>query len=67
MLVISRGLDDSIMIGDDIMVTIVDIRPDKVRLGISAPREMSVLRQEVHDAVHAASSKPLEDDVSNRR
>jgi len=58
MLVISRGLDDSIMIGDEIMVTIVDIRCDKVRLGISAPADMSVLRQEVYDAVRLHSTSP---------
>lgn len=49
MLVLSRQLDESIMIGDDIVVTIVDIRGDKVRLGIAAPTEIPVHRQEIYE------------------
>jgi carbon storage regulator len=51
MLVLSRHRDESIMIGDDIVVTIVDIRGDKVRLGIIAPRDTPVHRQEVYEAI----------------
>ncbi len=51
MLVLSRQRDETIMIGDDIEVTVVDIRGDKVRLGINAPREISVHRKEVYDAI----------------
>lgn len=51
MLVLSRMRDESIVIGDSIVITIVDIRGDKVRLGIDAPKEMSVHRQEVYDAI----------------
>ena len=51
MLVLSRQRDESIMIGDNIVVTIVDIRGDKVRLGINAPTEIPVHRQEVYDAI----------------
>ena len=51
MLVLSRQRDESIMIGDDIEVTIVDIRGDKVRLGINAPKNVSVHRKEVYDAI----------------
>lgn len=51
MLVLSRQRDESIIIGDNIVVTIVDIRGDKVRLGIQAPTEISVHRQEVYDAI----------------
>lgn len=63
MLVLSRQCDESIMIGDDIEVTVVDIRGDKVRLGITAPREISVHRKEVYDAIRrenraAAQVKP---------
>src|SRR5205809_7723950 len=67
MLVLSRQRDETIMIGDDIEVTVVDIRGDKVRLGINAPREISVHRKEVYDAIRrenraAAQVKP--EDVS---
>jgi carbon storage regulator len=51
MLVLSRQRDESIMIGDKVIITIVDIRGDKVRLGIEAPQEVPVHRQEVYDAI----------------
>lgn len=51
MLVLSRQRDESIIIGDNIVVTVVDVRGDKVRLGIEAPREVSVHRREVYDAI----------------
>ncbi len=51
MLVLSRQRDQSIIIGDDIVVTIVDIRGDKVRLGIEAPSEIPVHRREVYEAI----------------
>jgi carbon storage regulator len=51
MLVLSRQRDECIMIGDNIVVTIVDIRGDKVRLGIQAPAEIPVHRQEVYEAI----------------
>jgi carbon storage regulator len=51
MLVLSRQRDESIVIGDNIVVTIVDVRGDKVRLGIEAPREVSVHRREVYEAI----------------
>lgn len=63
MLVLSRQQDESIMIGDDIQVTLVAIRGDKARLGISAPRHVTVHRKEVYDAIRqenrsAAELKP---------
>ena len=51
MLVLSRQKDESIMIGDDVEITIVDVRGDKVRLGINAPRSISVHRKEVYNAI----------------
>jgi carbon storage regulator len=51
MLVLSRQRDESIIIGDNVIVTIVDVRGDRVRLGIEAPREVSVHRREVYDAI----------------
>jgi carbon storage regulator len=50
MLVLSRNRDESIMIGDDVKITVVDIRGDKVRLGIDAPQNIPVHRQEVYEA-----------------
>lgn len=51
MLVLSRQRDQTIMIGDEVEITIVDIRGDKVRLGISAPRQIQVHRKEVYEAI----------------
>ncbi|MHC4220556.1 MAG: carbon storage regulator CsrA [Planctomycetota bacterium] len=51
MLVLSRQRDETIMIGDDIELTVVDIRGDKVRLGINAPSQVAVHRKEVYDAI----------------
>ena len=51
MLVLSRQRDETIMIGDDVEITVVDIRGDKVRLGINAPRQIQVHRKEVYDAI----------------
>ncbi len=51
MLVLSRQRDETIMIGDDIEITVVDIRGEKVRLGISAPAHVPVHRKEVYEAI----------------
>ncbi|MGQ9605518.1 MAG: carbon storage regulator CsrA [Thermogutta sp.] len=51
MLVLSRQRDESIIIGDNIVITVVDIRGDKVRLGIQAPSEIPVHRKEVYEAI----------------
>lgn len=51
MLVLSRKKDEVIVIGDDIRITVVEIRGDKVRLGISAPCDMSVHRLEIYEAI----------------
>ena len=53
MLVLSRQRDETIMIGDDIEITVVDIRGDKVRLGITAPTCIAVHRKEVYEAIKA--------------
>ncbi len=60
MLVLSRQRDETIMIGDDIEITVVDIRGEKVRLGINAPPHVPVHRKEVYEAIkrEAASQAP---------
>lgn len=71
MLVLSRQRDETIMIGDDIEITVVDIRGDKVRLGINAPKLVQVHRKEVYEAIKRenaeASRVQIDDlDVANR-
>lgn len=51
MLVLARQRNETILIGDDIELTIVDIRGDRVRIGINAPKTVSVHRKEVYDAI----------------
>ena len=57
MLVLSRQRDQSIMIGDDVEITIVDVRGDKVRLGITAPKSIPVHRMEVYEAIQREKSQ----------
>ena len=57
MLVLSRQRDESIMIGDNVQITVVDIRGDKVRLGIVAPAEIAVHRKEIFDAIQRENRK----------
>ncbi len=57
MLVLSRQRDETIMIGDDIEITVVDIRGDKVRLGINAPTSIAVHRKEVYEAIKAENRR----------
>lgn len=56
MLVMSRRLNESVVIGEDIVLTVVEIRGDKVRLGLVAPRDKSVHRKEIWDLVQIAQS-----------
>jgi carbon storage regulator len=57
MLVLSRHRDETIMIGDDIELTVVDIRGDKVRIGIKAPSHVAVHRKEIYDAIKRENQK----------
>jgi carbon storage regulator len=67
MLVLSRHRDESIIIGDDIVITVVDIRGDKVRLGIAAPIEISVHRQEVYEAIQRENRQAAHLDPQDAR
>ncbi|MEK7124321.1 MAG: carbon storage regulator CsrA [Patescibacteria group bacterium] len=58
MLVLSRRKNESIVINDNITVTVVEIRGDKVRLGIEAPKEVPVHRQEVFEAIQKDKIEP---------
>lgn len=60
MLVLSRKKNESIVINDDITIVIVEIRGDKVRLGVEAPKEIPVHRREVYDAIKRAEKENIE-------
>lgn len=64
-LVLSRRLDESILIGEDIVVTVVDIRDGKVRLGITAPVEIEVDRREIREIKRFNARKAQEQDQGN--
>ncbi|MFA6506600.1 MAG: carbon storage regulator CsrA [Treponemataceae bacterium] len=51
MLILSRKLNEKIMIGDDIAISVIEIRGDQVKLGVDAPRSVKVFRREVFDAI----------------
>ena len=56
MLVLSRKKNESIVVDDNIVITVVEVRGDKVRLGIQAPADVSIHRTEVRDAIAAQST-----------
>jgi len=61
MLVLSRKVNEAIIIRDDIIVTVVDVRGNKVRLGIQAPKEVTVHRKEVYERINGAEYAPTHD------
>jgi len=61
MLVLSRKKNESIIICDHITVTVIEIRGDKVRLGIEAPKHVTVHRREVYEAIMNQQAQDLED------
>ena len=67
MLVLSRKKDESIVINSDIVITVVEIRGDKVRLGIVAPKDVPVHREEVYEAIHGhkAAAVPIKPAEAN--
>lgn len=72
MLVFTRKRDESFFIGDTIKVTVVDIRGNKVQIGIEAPTEIPVHRQEVYEAIHGSSpnltpNQRRDDDLESRK
>ena len=64
MFFVSRKKNEGLVIGDDIIVTVIEIRGDKVRLGIESPREIPLHRGEVFDAIHREeTTSPSQVDV----
>jgi carbon storage regulator len=60
MLILSRKVNEKIMIGDDISVSIIEVRGDQVRIGVDAPKTVKVFRQEVFDAIKAENKAAVE-------
>lgn len=66
MLVLSRKKNESIVIDERIVITVVEVRGDKVRLGIEAPRDIPIHRSEVYEALRRAELENPESEVSAR-
>ncbi len=62
MLVLSRKRDEKVMIGDDVIITVIEIRGDKVRLGFDAPKEVPVHREEVFKAIKRSEAEETKQD-----
>jgi len=62
MLVLTRKTNQSIMIGDEIEITVLSVSGDKVRIGIQAPRDISVFRQEVYENMDETPDPPASSD-----
>lgn len=60
MLILSRKVNEKVIIGDDISISIIEIRGDQVRIGIDAPKTVKVFRQEVYDAILAENKAALQ-------
>ena len=60
MLILSRKVNEKIMIGDNIAVSIIEVRGDQVRIGVDAPKSVKVFRQEVYDAIKAENKAASE-------
>ena len=60
MLILSRKVNEKIMIGDEISITIIEVRGDQVRIGVGAPKTVKVFRQEVFDAIKAENKAAVE-------
>ncbi|MDR3168045.1 MAG: carbon storage regulator CsrA [Treponema sp.] len=60
MLILSRKTNEKIMIGEDISISVIEIRGDQVRIGVDAPKTVKVFRQEVFDAIKAENKAAAE-------
>ncbi len=67
MLVLSRKQDEKIIIGDNISLMVISIQGDKVRLGIEAPKDVSIHRQEVYDAIQRKQFETEEGSLSDSK
>ncbi len=64
MLILSRKVNEKIMIGDDVAISIIEIRGDQVKIGVDAPRSVKVFRREVFDAIMAENKAAAESAVN---
>ena len=60
MLILTRRVNESIVVGDQVTVTVVAVKGNQVRLGVDAPRDVAVHREEIYDRLQAAKAQPVQ-------
>lgn len=67
MLILSRKIDEKIKIGEDITITLIDVHGDQVKIGIEAPKNVKVFRQEVFDAIQSENKAAVVENSSDSK
>lgn len=67
MLILSRKIDEKIRIGDDIVITLIDVHGDQVKIGVEAPKNVKVFRQEVFDAIQSENKAAAVEQTNNEK
>ena len=65
MLILSRKIDEKIRIGDDIIITLIDVHGDQVKIGVEAPKHVKVFRQEVFNAIQSENKAAVVEENTN--
>ncbi len=67
MLILSRKIDEKIRIGEDIVITLIDVHGDQVKIGVEAPKHVKVFRQEVFDAIQSENKAAVVEPANNEK
>ncbi len=67
MLILSRKIDEKICIGENIVITLIDVHGDQVKIGVEAPKNVKVFRQEVYDAIQSENKAAVLDAKKSER
>lgn len=61
MLILTRRVGESLVIGDDVVVNVLGVKGNQVRIGVDAPKDVTVHREEIYDRINAAKDQPTKD------